>query len=89
MFISQMLHVPHIHFVKNKSENRIPYEFSSVCRFSLPKQERNSYHLLRDARNLQCGNIACYNCIIVSLTLNGGYIDCNFERQNGHSIECK
>ncbi len=81
--------IPIISFVKNKSQEPIPYEFSSVCRFSLPKQDRNSYHLLRDARCLPCGYIACYNCIIDSIKLNGGFIDCNFDSQNGHSFECK
>jgi hypothetical protein len=80
--------VPIISFVENKSQEPIPYEFSSVCRFSSPKQDRNSYHLLRDARNLPCGNIACYNCIIDAIKNNKEGVKCDFKYEYGHSIEC-
>jgi hypothetical protein len=77
-----------VSFAENRSENRIPYEFSSVCRFSSPKQDRNSYHILRDARILPCGNTACYNCIINAIKNNNGYVRCDFKYEYGHSIEC-
>lgn len=65
----------------------IPYELQAVCRFVKPKQDRRTYHMLKDARNLPCGHTACYNCIVNAIINNGGYIECNFEGPD-HQIQC-